>query len=1523
MNLTPFSPAPKRPLLRVLLSALVVAIAWPGSYAQAQQSVRSISQPAQDYSESTEDLSVKVLGGYVRITRSWVGGKWYLNDRWSDLDLQPDHLGGVGSVSRGGLTYGGGLSISTSAAPKSLPVKQGGVGEYYALAGSRPTYRLDVDNAISAATDSDGRITGWQWSDQAGNTIDYDGAGRMLGYANPAGVRVSMVRDSQGRLTGVQDHLGRQVITIAYNAAGLPATVSDNAGHSVSYQWTGTAASSSSPNGSIGLALLSQVTDSRGGTWNYTYTANGYIQSRTDPTGGQTTLSYLSQPRRGLVASSAAAGVGSTQLNQPQAARVMSFKGEAGAITNYRIDYNSIKQQYTVGIQLPTGLTRSLSYNRQGRVLQSTVQGMTVAQLDHTSATQTKVLGPRGGITFIDYADSSARRPIRIIYPDGSVESNEYNIRGNKTKTTNPLGVVSTWSYDSRGNLAQYVQAQGRPEQTTTRYTYNQYGLPLTKTLGRGNGMGADAVTETYQYDEAGNVTRITDQQGRSINATYTSRGQPATQTDALGRTTQYSYDAAGNLTSVTDPLNQTTRYTYDGMGRLTSIITPLGRVQTLSYDPSGNLTGITYPQSGSIAITYDPLGQPTSIKLPSGLTYTASYDQNGNLAAITDPAGNRTAFEYGQAGDPLAGLLTATQYPTFRETYQYDQQDRPSALTWQMGGGQSITQYLAFDAANRLVSATDANGNSATYQYDASGRPTQSTNPLAQLIKQTWDAQDNLLSVTDARGNTYRFEYDEQGNLLKEAQPSGAAIQYGYDDAGQLIKRTDAAGNIQTYSYDPGGNLTAEEHRRADTTLEERITYTYDADGQMTSYEQRDGAGNLISSASYTRDALGRTTQSSLSYGKPDGTVANFVIGQSFNQDGQLAGHRYPDGSQASYSYEQGRLSKITLPNGSSINYGNYNWTVPTSIQMPGATETISADALQRPSKIEVRNQNNQSLASRQYQYDTSGNITQIASELGQTQYSYDKLGRLTKATPDQNLQSAGLPVEQYSYDEAGNRITSQHQNGIWSYDQDNRLTSYPQITPFSGQSMALDTQVSYTAQGHIASEVNQQEQKDYGYNVAERLTSYSSTPTGASSPATQATYRYDPFGRRIAKTVKQGTSASTTTYFIYIEGTLLAEADENGRLTRAYGFNPVAAQEEQWSTEPAWLADVQNNSLADQNTSYHYLHTDHLSTPMLATDKNGNTSWQANRETFGATEVLPNSSIVMNLRFPGQYFDQETGQHYNFMRSYDPLTGRYTQPDPIGIYGGLNSFVYVDGNPVFIYDPYGLYYAEHWYDHGFAFVYWATNGWSPSQKVVNFSAGVGDMALSMFFINGQSLRNRLGIDGGINLCSSDYSNGQLAGMALAVIGPNKAGALRGAAQAERIGLGIFAKRELAITPKGLNRIREHLAKLDELPYKPNLAMLERLEAAMASGRRVSGADAIFYTHELAEATKMAQGLSYEAAHLAAIEKYRISPFSIYHSDVIRLNPDQFSSVWKNFWGIKAGANAAVPVSGNSCSCR
>jgi RHS repeat-associated protein len=187
-----------------------------------------------------------------------------------------------------------------------------------------------------------------------------------------------------------------------------------------------------------------------------------------------------------------------------------------------------------------------------------------------------------------------------------------------------------------------------------------------------------------------------------------------------------------------------------------------------------------------------------------------------------------------------------------------------------------------------------------------------------------------------------------------------------------------------------------------------------------------------------------------------------------------------------------------------------------------------------------------------------------------------------------------------------------------------------------------------------------------------------------------TVATYQYDPYGRRIGKTVhrdsqNQPLAQAETTYFLYSDAGLIAEADGQGAISTSYGWQPEGT----WGTAPVFIKTTAQNQTQAQ---IYYYQNDHLGTPQQVIDSQGNVVWAAQATAFGETQVLPTSTIRNNLRFPGQYYDQETGLHYNYFRDYEPGVGRYIESDPIGLEGGLNTYIYVWGNPLSNWDPLGL---------------------------------------------------------------------------------------------------------------------------------------------------------------------------------------------------------------------------------------
>ncbi len=149
--------------------------------------------------------------------------------------------------------------------------------------------------------------------------------------------------------------------------------------------------------------------------------------------------------------------------------------------------------------------------------------------------------------------------------------------------------------------------------------------------------------------------------------------------------------------------------------------------------------------------------------------------------------------------------------------------------------------------------------------------------------------------------------------------------------------------------------------------------------------------------------------------------------------------------------------------------------------------------------------------------------------------------------------------------------------------------------------------------------------------------------------------------------------------TSFFYADEGLVAEYDNSGNEIRSYGYQP----DSMWTTDPLWLKE---------DGDYYWYQNDHLGTPQTLIDINGTEVWSAQYTAFGEAQVQV-ETVTNNLHFPGQYFDAETGLHYNWFRYYDPRIGRYTRVDPISFEGrDLNLYGYVSNDPVNMLDPSGL---------------------------------------------------------------------------------------------------------------------------------------------------------------------------------------------------------------------------------------
>ena len=574
-------------------------------------------------------------------------------------------------------------------------------------------------------------------------------------------------------------------------------------------------------------------------------------------------------------------------------------------------------------------------------------------------------------------------------------------------------------------------------------------------------------------------------------------------------------------------------------------------------------------------------------------------------------------------------------------------------------------TSTFQYDPNGNLTQVTDPLGNNRQTQYDTLGQAVRQLEPdpsvngsTLGLIDTEYDSLGQVTKVTDPRNLETHYQMDNLGNLLSLTSPDTGVTQSTYDEAGNLKTRTDARGKVATYSYDSQNRPTQVVYD------DQTITYTWDTCthgiGRLC------GLANGDSTLSFNYDSHGRITNKAQ-------TIVTLVqnTAYGYNAQGQLIQTATPGGNTIGYVWLNDRPLAITINGQTLIDQISYE---PDG-QIAGwtwANDTTSEryyDLSGKPIAISLGFDGQGQLPNlRNYSYDAAGKITGIFDDLDpaldQT-YGYDNLDRLISNTQGAfTLTSLG-----YSYDLSGNRTSKTVNNSTENSAIDPGSNKLQQKADGSQTvNYSYDPSGNQTSDGTIA----------YGYNAQGRRTTATATNLNAS-------YSYNALGQRVRKTVN-----GNATLFSYTEqGQLQGEYDPTGQAIQ----------------ETVWLGSLPVAVLKPNatTTDVFYVHADHLATPRKITRPGDNKPvWAWEPEAFGNTPANDNPSnlgnFAYNLRFPGQYHDQETGTYYNYFRDYDPGNGRYTTSDPIGLQGGINTYAYVGGNPVNYTDPSGLVVETPW---------------------------------------------------------------------------------------------------------------------------------------------------------------------------------------------------------------------------------
>lgn len=856
-----------------------------------------------------------------------------------------------------------------------------------------------------------------------------------------------------------------------------------------------------------------------------------------------------------------------------------------------------------------------------------------------------------------------------VTQPDGGAWSYTYDANGFMLSKTDPLGNVTSYIYDDKHRVA----ISNDPEGRTRSITYPQGNDSLKSTTF----TEKDGGTWTYNYDsQKGYLLGKTDPQGGTTSYGYDANGNRTSTTAPDGTNTSSTYDSVGNMTSTTDALGQTTGYSYNSFGQVTGINDAQGRTTAYTYDARGNMTTLTDPAGSTTKYEYDVKGNISKVTNPLGLTTGFSYDANGNLATVTDSTDATTSYSYDSAGN----IVTSTDPKGAVTKYIYDNRNH-LIKTIDPNGNATTSSY---DLSSNKLSDTDANGNTTKHEYNSQNQLIKTTDALGNVTRYSYGGSgcsscggggnDKLTSITDANNNATSYEYDQLGRLARETDPLGNVTSYTYDVTGNLTSKTDALGITISYNYDVNGRLLKKTY--PDGTEE---CFTYDVKGNILT------ASNKNISYTFSYDAAGRVLSSTDSNGK--------AITYAYDISGNKTQTTYPEGSVVSYSYDTaGRLAKISNGGGGTYSYTYDKLGRRTKLAYPnGASANYAYDTVGRLTNLDHKASNGNTIASFAYTLDKAGNRLSKAEPDGKTYYNYSKIYQLLQAQPSAPHSRDNEPSENYSYDLVGNRLSGPWKHVDYTYGLGNQLLfgkhaeySYDKNGNLIAKNFRRHCE-KHGGDSHHNHHDHDGRQWKYSYEFENRLIK---AETKHGHETTTVTYRYDPFGRRIEKRIKEGENcrdenAVIHSYF-YDEKTIILEnistgegrhkKTETSRYVHGSGID-----------EP--LAMTRDNEV-------YYYHADGLGSIVALTDKKQKIVEGYEYDSFGNLKDR-DSTPIQPFTYTGREWDKETGLYYYRARYYDPMEGRFINEDPIPLKNRtnnqLNSYTYAINNPINFNDPSG----------------------------------------------------------------------------------------------------------------------------------------------------------------------------------------------------------------------------------------
>jgi RHS repeat-associated protein len=1151
---------------------------------------------------------------------------------------------------------------------------------YFNQCGSLWCAIVDESGTLLKLTNSSRNIAGWQYTDENNITELYNVDGTLHSETNSAGISHVLTYDGSDRLSTITDSFGRQLV-LTYNTSNQVAQLQepDTSASIYTYDTSSNLSTVSYPGGTNKTYFYNEAANVAAGA------GPNLLTGIQDEVGQRfATFQYDSQSR--AVVSEHAGGAGLIQLSY-NANGTTGLLDASGDSRTYGFQtVQNVNHTVTVsGAACVTcGLNAIYAYNAAGDFTSTTdfkgIQTLYTIDAAHLEEIRVEASGSTAQRTINTQWNTSLRVPLSRTVNNASntvISSTQwvYNTTGQplarceidptnsadsgytcSNTGTVPPG-VRRWTYTyctavgSNCPLVGLLQTVTGPRtdltQTTTYSYYTTSSATNCGTPGAACYQPGDLyqitdplghVTTIASYDADGRITRITDANGINTDMTYTPRGWLSSRIVG-GATTSLTYMPYGEVQTVTDPDGVTTTFGYDLAHRLNKITDAQGNYLQYTLDAAGNKTGEqTFTASGttpvrSLSRTFNPLGQLSTVidGLKNTIFTATSYDPNGNLTVSVDGRG----YQREQGYDALNRLVTTVD--------NYSGSDPAT---------QNTTTTTSLDALDRVTGVTDPTLLNTAYTYDGLSDRTGLQSPDTGSSTDTYDAAGDRLTHQDARGIVGTSTYDALNRPISTSYTDTTLnVSYNYDQANTTTGCTSSSpvGRLTSvveatfstiYCYDGRGNVIQKLY--VTSTKTDITTYTYTLANRLSSYATPfvnfvNFSSNHPTQVSYLYDTDGRISSVQVLPVDPISTPTP-VFGQSTPPP--AIG---PTTVVSNITWLPfGPINSYTLGNGQTITRtydANYRLTDLTS---PALTLHFARDPM--------------------------GDINALGNTAGASpateSYLYDPLYRLTTV----NEVGTGTTLESYTYNRTGDRLSKTATDavtatGIYSY-----TSGTHQLLSIGSASQASD------ANGNTTGSVMGGNTYGFNYNDRNRLSLVQLNGT------TVGTYKYNAWGERVSKAATS--PQNVTARYAY---------DEAGHLIGEYGTI---------DRDYVWLGDlpvavVDDGAGSSGVSTINYVTADQLNTPRAVSNGAGTVIWQwaYAGNPFGEQQPTSTTGYVLNLRFPGQYYDVESGLVHNGFRDYCAACGRYVQSDPIGQAGGVSTYAYVSGDPLMYTDPYGLW--------------------------------------------------------------------------------------------------------------------------------------------------------------------------------------------------------------------------------------